>query len=271
MALLPVHSKVASTESKFLNFFNIMLDMRGKVDAFATGFDPSSVWKNVAAAVEEKIPEDLFSNVAQQFMSAERKVADSLSSTVEGLKSGIVDVTSPVRSMALAESVSEGLQNAFISVVDELKEMFPAPSQAPGHAQRQETVSRILGKTGDALTGLMQKAGASEEHLKHAQSALDAMKPIIETMLVIPGEYGPKLDDLEARRGDLAAGDLNEQHPHLRNALLITTTAMLTEAQLEVWILRTLLNLLGFGALGPVHGAILPRAHLAYYLLHLPV
>ncbi|KAJ7822252.1 hypothetical protein B0H13DRAFT_2113042 [Mycena leptocephala] len=130
-----------------------------------------------------------------------------------------------------AEDMAGDLERAFEKVLDELKVMFPAPDQAPGHEERQKVVMVALEKAGGALITVCVKHG------------MDEKRPAIEKMVVL-------------------LGDLVEQHPLLLETILITFSVMLIP---EYWVLRPLLSLFGFGPTGPVKGTIAPWAQRVFY------
>ncbi|KAJ7853878.1 hypothetical protein B0H13DRAFT_2082005 [Mycena leptocephala] len=132
---------------------------------------------------------------------------------------------------AKALHMAGDLERAFEKVLDELKVMFPAPDQAPGHEERQKVVMVALEKAGGALITVCVKHG------------MDEKRPAIEKMVVL-------------------LGDLVEQHPLLLETILITFSVMLIP---EYWVLRPLLSLFGFGPTGPVKGTIAPWAQRVFY------
>jgi DNA-binding ferritin-like protein len=76
------------------------------------------------------------------------------------------------------------LERAFEKVLDELKVMFPAPDQAPGHEERQKVVTVALEKAGGALIAVCVKHGMDE---KRVGGVWGTVQPAIEKMVVSLG------------------------------------------------------------------------------------
>ncbi|CAK5263109.1 unnamed protein product [Mycena citricolor] len=123
------------------------------------------------------------------------------------------------------------LEDALQAVAHELQAMFPAPDQAPGHAQRLEVVAIALDKAGAALIGVLAQHGYNETRVSEHWNATLA-----------PAIYG----------FTVVLGDLAEQHPDLLAALLFRLAPLMLPA--PFFLLRPLLRLFGFGPLGPVKG-----------------
>ncbi|KAJ7741010.1 hypothetical protein B0H16DRAFT_1565681 [Mycena metata] len=139
-----------------------------------------------------------------------------------------------------AEDMTGDLQRAFEKVVEELKVMFPAPEEAPGHEERRRVIAAALEKAGVALTEVCIKYGMDEERVKaHWQT----VRPAIESMVTV-------------------LGDLAEQHPDLLSALLFTGAVMLIPNYV---ILRPLLGVFGFGPTGPIKGSTASWAQRVFY------
>ncbi|KAJ7044758.1 hypothetical protein C8F04DRAFT_595908 [Mycena alexandri] len=139
-----------------------------------------------------------------------------------------------------AEDMSGDLQRAFEKVVEELKEMFPAPEKAPGHEERRVVITAALEKAGVALTEVCTKYGMDEERVN---AHWRTVRPAIEGMVVV-------------------LGDLAEQHPDLLSALLFTGAVMLIPNYV---ILRPLLGIFGFGPTGPIKGTTASWAQRVFY------
>lgn len=169
----------------------VSADARGKVDGYTKAFGQSSTWKNIAAAGEESrnFADGVFHRATQHFGALDREtLTESLQQHFEGIRSGVAEMVTPVQETAMVARLLAKLHDSFDRIVRELQEAFPPPSQAPGHAQRQRTVSAMIDRTQEAVLNVARKSGVSEQYLEKATSSMEAAKPLIEALVVVPGE-----------------------------------------------------------------------------------
>jgi translation elongation factor EF-4 len=69
-------------------------------------------------------------------------------------------------------SVLEELQNAFRALIEELKEQFPPPEEAPGHEMRTLVINAVLDRMEGTFLRIAIEHGANEEDLKNHTSSL---------------------------------------------------------------------------------------------------
>lgn len=150
------------------------------------------------------------------------------------------------------DALTKELEVVFMTIVHDL-ENIPPPSKAPGHAERQEMVDKILDDTELALTNLVTRHGIEAEVVT---TYLQVLKPQVQALIVAVGmsisPFAPRV------RLTHQIGDINEQHPQLLPALAVSVAVMLIP---ESWILRPLLSMFGFGPEGPIKGALIPCTH----------
>ncbi|KAG1785915.1 uncharacterized protein HD556DRAFT_1313889 [Suillus plorans] len=116
-------------------------------------------------------------------------------------------------------TISKHLGNAF-------KNLFPPPSEAPGHEKRMDKMNTTLDRVEECFLRVFSKLGASRKFL---QSLTGPLKTGVKYVVV-------------------TIGDIIEQHPYLVTILLCIAIGMLLSQCLPV--------ILGFGPLGPVKGGI---------------
>ncbi|KIM79129.1 hypothetical protein PILCRDRAFT_823708 [Piloderma croceum F 1598] len=119
------------------------------------------------------------------------------------------------------ENVSE-LSSEMATVLEELKAEFPPPEEADHHGQRVEIVSRVLMKIERCVVRVSVQCGMSEAD---ASAHFRNIEPHIKHVMVV-------------------TGDLTEQHPILLETLLFSGVIMFIP---EVWALRPVLSIFGFG------------------------
>ncbi|KAJ6475673.1 hypothetical protein DFH09DRAFT_446238 [Mycena vulgaris] len=185
----------------------------------------------------------LLKDAAEKSQDVREKIGE-LTGRMEALLRGAAALHEELHTSATLQSVdaiSEDLDRAFAAVLEALRERFPAPDQAPGHAERREAVGVALEKAGAALMGVCVKYGMDEERARQHWDG--AMRPAVEAVVVL-------------------LGDLVEQHPDLLEALLFTGAVVLIP---DYWLLRPLLGLFGFGPTGPVKGTTASWAQRVFY------
>ncbi|KAG2743938.1 hypothetical protein P692DRAFT_20784477 [Suillus brevipes Sb2] len=126
------------------------------------------------------------------------------------------------------DSVLEEFQNTFRALIEELKEQFPPPEEAPGHEKRTLVINAVLNRMEGTFLRIAIKHGANEEVLKnHTSSLMASVLYIVVTII-----------------------DLFEQHPELALTLLRIATGIFTQE-----FLFAALRIFGFAALGPTKGS----------------
>ncbi|KAJ7482377.1 hypothetical protein B0H11DRAFT_2418663 [Mycena galericulata] len=139
------------------------------------------------------------------------------------------------------DDIAGDLQRVFEKVLEELKDMFPAPDHAQGHDERQAAVAVALEKAGAALVTVCAKYGMDEERARAHWDGV--VRPAIHTTVVL-------------------IGDLVEHHPDLLGSVLFFGAVMLIP---NYWLLRPVLSLFGFGPTGPVKGSTAAWAQRVFY------
>ncbi|KAJ8592155.1 hypothetical protein M405DRAFT_813137 [Rhizopogon salebrosus TDB-379] len=129
------------------------------------------------------------------------------------------------------DSMKGELENIFYVMSEELKEQFPPPEAAPGHETRTVMISTVLDRIEGGFLPFAIKHGVNEETLK---THLSSFK-------------------LHAQFIVVTIGDLVEQHPELAMTLSVAAIAMLLP---ELWLLRLILRMFGFGAQGLIKGGV---------------
>ncbi|KAI9455834.1 hypothetical protein HD554DRAFT_2147107 [Boletus coccyginus] len=127
------------------------------------------------------------------------------------------------------DTLNEELEGIFMTIANDL-EKIPAPNKAPGHAEREAMVDKVLVDTLQELKKLAAHYRIEEEAVT---AYLLALKPQVKALIV-------------------AVGDINEQYPELLPTLAFSVAALLIP---ESWILRPFLSLFGFGPIGPMKGS----------------
>ena len=147
------------------------------------------------------------------------------------------------------DALTKEFEAIFAATVNGLKKLPPkSPNKAPGHAERQEIVDKIMDGTRLALTDLATRHGINIEFVT---AYLGILRPQVHALVVAVGtssvlEMCPSL--LTHR-----VGDINEQHPQLLPTVTFSIAALLIP---ESWILRPFLSMFGFGPAGPIKGAL---------------
>ncbi|OAX43620.1 hypothetical protein K503DRAFT_765709 [Rhizopogon vinicolor AM-OR11-026] len=117
------------------------------------------------------------------------------------------------------------------SMFEELKEQFPPPDEAPSHENRMVMISTALDRIEGGFLQFAINHGVSEEPLKSHSGSLK----------------------LHAQSIVVTIGDLVERHPDLAITLLVAAITMLLP---ELWLLRQVLRMFGFGPRGPIKGGV---------------
>lgn len=138
-----------------------------------------------------------------------------------------VDTAAKLRPPRNVEDASEEISRALDAVVERIKAEFPPLDRAPTHEERLHMANTVIMHAIPAVKDVLVKFGVDEEQ---AQIALEHIGRLSVQMVVI-------------------TGDVREQHPVLFATVI---TAAVIAAIPEGWLLRWWLDLLGFGARGPV-------------------
>jgi hypothetical protein len=85
-------------------------------------------------------------------------------------------------------ALTEELEGIFMGMVNDL-EKFPSPDKAPGHAEREEMVDKVLDDTARALMKLAMRYGIEE---KVVETYLLALKPQVQALTVAVGMSNPR-------------------------------------------------------------------------------
>ncbi|KAJ7498570.1 hypothetical protein FB451DRAFT_1202324 [Mycena latifolia] len=206
--------------------------------------DPEDFWRRARELGERarRFGDKLIKDAAERSQEVREKIGE-LTARMDAVMrsaSALHEELHTSATLQAVDDISADLERAFAAVLTELEVLFPAPDQAPGHAQRQEVVVAALEKAGVALVGVCTKYGMDEER---AWGHWGTVRPAIESMVVV-------------------LGDLAEQHPDLLEALLFTGAVLLIP---DYWLLRPLLGLFGFGPTGPVKGTTASWAQRVFY------
>ncbi|KAG2059537.1 hypothetical protein BDR06DRAFT_967600 [Suillus hirtellus] len=129
-------------------------------------------------------------------------------------------------------TISNNLVNTFSALFEELKEQFPPPGEASGHAKRMTMMNTVPDRFEECFLQVVGELGVSSELLKILTGSL---KTGLKHMLV-------------------TIGDINEQHPKLVRALLRIIISMLSTN--DPGSLLTILRTVGFGPSGLMKGGI---------------
>ncbi|KAJ7693938.1 hypothetical protein B0H17DRAFT_1330256 [Mycena rosella] len=206
--------------------------------------DPEDFWQRARELGDRarRFGDKLMKDAAEQSQEIRDKIGE-LTERMEAVVRGATALNEELHTSAalpFVDNVAEDLERAFAAVLAELEVLFPAPDQAPNHAQRKEVVAVALDKAGVALMGVCTKYGMDEQR---AREHWGTVRPAIENMVMV-------------------LGDLAEQHPDLLQALLFTGAVLLIP---EYWLLRPLLGVFGFGPTGPVKGTTASWAQRVFY------
>jgi len=129
------------------------------------------------------------------------------------------------------EDFSQELEGHWAIAAEELKGMFDPVDEAPSHDDRLKLAESVFDKAGAGLVIVGAKFGIAESE---TGAFCEAARPhVVHIVTVI--------------------GDVLEQHPILLEVLLPLVLGWIIG---EVWILRSLLRLFGFGPAGPVKGGV---------------
>jgi hypothetical protein len=158
-----------------------------------------------------------------------------------------VQAAAEARGLTL-ENVSVGLATELADVLEELKAEFPAPNDAENHEQRVVVVSRALEKVERSVVSVSVRCGISEAD---ARAHFKVIQPHVQHVLVITGKC-ILYDERQTHKffpPPSLLGDLAEQHPMLLETILFSGAILLVP---EIWFLRPILSIFGFGPYGPV-------------------
>ena len=85
------------------------------------------------------------------------------------------------------DTLAKELEGVFRAIVNDL-EKIPPPGKAPGHAEREEMVNKVLDDTAGALKKLSARYGIEEQAIT---AYLLALKPHIQALIVAVGMSTP--------------------------------------------------------------------------------
>jgi len=143
------------------------------------------------------------------------------------------------------DEIQHDIEKVFADLLEQLKEQFPPPDQAPNHAERRGNVSLVIRKTEEVFIKLGVQHGMSEKQLRmHLDPIMKHVEDIIVTI-----------------------GDLAEQHPVLFETLIVSGVMLIIP---ESWFLRPLFRLFGMSPEGPVAGSAAAWAQRRFYGAYIP-
>ena len=195
---------------------------------------PQEFWE-CALALGQKTHDYATHLVEDAVKNAEPTIAVKMNHAVGTIHAIVSDVEELKNTIAQAhgaslDDIKNGIEKVFADLLEELREQFPPPDQAPNHAERKRIVSLVLNKVEDAFVKLCVQHGMSEEQLR---IRLDPIMKKIETVVV-------------------TLCDLAEQHPVLFVTLMVAGVMLIIP---ESWFLRPLFRIFGMAPEGPVKGA----------------
>ena len=85
------------------------------------------------------------------------------------------------------DTLTEELELIFVAIKNDL-EKIPPPDKAPGHAEREEMVDKVLDDTARELRKLATRYGIEEEVV---ETYIFALKPQVQALTVAVGMYNP--------------------------------------------------------------------------------
>ncbi|KAI5896134.1 uncharacterized protein SCHCODRAFT_02685200 [Schizophyllum commune H4-8] len=129
------------------------------------------------------------------------------------------------------ENAGAKIGKALMAILEQVKTVFPPPSNAPSHEERLALAENVVGRAVKAVEEVLVRRGVDEEK---AHRTLEHMARQLVRLVVITGERPPRTTP-----GPLCLCDL-------------TAAAMIIP---EGWILSRLLGMLGFGPAGPIKGS----------------
>ncbi|KAK7681777.1 hypothetical protein QCA50_015124 [Cerrena zonata] len=140
------------------------------------------------------------------------------------------------------KSLSQAFEDALLPILEKVHEIAAAPGVALrlDHNERKRAVRELLKRIEEIIVIFGTKHGLDEAVLRKY------LEPILALILKLV----------------VLIGDLSEQHPILRNILIVTVIGMIIP---ESWVLRTILRIFGFGPGGPVKGSAAAWAQRYFY------
>jgi len=128
------------------------------------------------------------------------------------------------------DNISELLSAEMAMLLEELKAEFPSPDEADHHKERGQMVYSALLKMEGSVVRMSMQCGVSEPD---ARAYFRNIEPHLLRVIV-------------------TVADLVEQHPVLLETLLFSGAILILP---EIWFLRPILSIFGFGPSGPVKGS----------------
>jgi len=229
----------ARSWASFLNPSHIIESIKNMTGAIQTSVEPKLSQPDFWRMVKEY--EESFQEHVSSLLQDAAKQLEPIGATftdVSSAMNNIVNATATFRNdiagvlevhQITHDAFSEEIQAVFMVVANDM-EKIPFPDQAPGHAERQKMVDKIFNDTASALADLAVGYGIDVDTV---ETYLHVLKPPIYTIVI-------------------AIGDVNEQYPLLLPSLLFCIVAPLIG---ELWVLRPVLRLFGFGPAGPIRGS----------------
>ena len=207
---------------------------------------PSDVWEKATQILQAYVSQ-LLKSAAAYFKFI--KLTD-ITSAMNNIVHAIATFRDSVQGALYPDHITldthtQELEALLMALAHGLESIHP-PNKAP-HAQREEMVDKIMDETELALNSLVTHNGIKVEVVT---TYLRALKHALVTVGMSISPW-MRLNVLTHH-----VDDINEPEcPQFLPALVFSVVAMLVP---ESWILRPLLNVIGFGPAGPVKGASKP-------------
>lgn len=148
---------------------------------------PPNLWDQFSkrtAAVHE-YASDILKEGEEKFGDA----AASLSQIKDGFQNVVSNVTVfrlDAEKIVNLDTLSKDVGTALQTMMEELEESFPPPTDAPGHKERQDSVHTVLGAAQDKIVQVAVQHGMNEAEVRvHVERIISEM----ESLIVITGVY----------------------------------------------------------------------------------
>lgn len=152
--------------------------------AEGTSDTPAAFWKHALSLGKpvQTYASFLFRNATE---GAETIVAMQINNVSDTVHDIVLDTEKLKKRLehihgASFDDIREGVSQRFTDLLQELKEQFPPPVQAPNHAERVSNVSLVLQKVEAVFVSLCIQHGVSEQPLKsHLDPLLEHIKEVV--------------------------------------------------------------------------------------------
>lgn len=170
-------------------------------------------------------------SVSQMLSAAGQLRAEMISVTENKdltFPAGTIEGTTQENTIA---DISNSINTVISGLLEDLSADLPVPDHALSHKEREDHARRVFMMAEDAIVRVFVSKGSSEDR---ARTLFERLRAHVIFIVV-------------------TIGDFAERHPHLVDILLWLITRWLFP---QSWLLRPLLRLFGFGALGPTKGSV---------------